>query len=103
MTTETLLWDFMVENGIATENELQLVSNGELCGYSEETMMKVLFCKTSFRSIEQAYNEGDYFFSNELLDRFGLDCKPDEEIGQDECETRLTHEEDELYHFGYPE
>lgn len=72
MKTEDLLWDFMVENQIATESELQLVSNGEICGYSEETMMKVLFCKTGFRSIEQVYNEGYYWVSNELLDRYGL-------------------------------
>ena len=72
MKTEDLLWDFMVENNIATEGELQLVSNGEICGYSEETMMKVLFCKTGYRSIEQCQMYEDYWMSNELLDRFGL-------------------------------
>ena len=44
-------WDYLVENGIATEAELRLVSY--IIGYSVETLDKVLFVRTGYRSIDQ--------------------------------------------------
>lgn len=58
-TRENLLWDFITENEIATENELQLVWN--LCGMSEEILENVIFARTSLRSIEQCQSEGCYY------------------------------------------
>ena len=51
-------WLYLVEAGIATEAELRLVTY--ILGYSVETLDKVLFVRTGYRSIEQfvEYLEG---------------------------------------------
>lgn len=77
-TRENLLWDFITENEIATENELQLVWN--LCGMSEETLERVIFARTGLRSIEQCREEGFYYISEELLDVEGLLEEVEEEF-----------------------
>lgn len=45
------LWDLFVDCGVATNDELQLVTN--IIGYSEETLNKVLYARTGYRSWEQ--------------------------------------------------
>lgn len=72
--TKDLLWDFIVENNVATEDECSLVTS--INGYSEETMMDIIFARTDLRSIEQCYDD-NMWCSNELLERFGL--LPDED------------------------
>ena len=51
-------WLYLVKSGIATEAELRLVTY--ILGYSVETLDKVLFVRTGYRSIEQLieYLEG---------------------------------------------
>lgn len=49
------IWDLLVDYNIATENELQLVTN--INGYSIETLLDVLYTRTGLRSIEQLINE----------------------------------------------
>ena len=51
-------WLYLVEAGIATEAELRLVTY--IIGYSVETLDKVLYVRTGYRSIEQLieYLEG---------------------------------------------
>jgi hypothetical protein len=44
-------WCYLVEAGIATEAELRLVTC--IIGYSVETLDKVLYARTGYRSIEQ--------------------------------------------------
>jgi hypothetical protein len=44
-------WFYLVEAGIATEAELRLVSY--ILGYSAETLDKVLYARTGYRSIDQ--------------------------------------------------
>ena len=51
------LWDYLEETGIATNDELRLVSN--ICGYSLESMESVLYAKTGYRSLEQITEEDD--------------------------------------------
>lgn len=53
---EAKWYDFLVENGIATEDEISLVTN--ICGWSEDTMESILYAKVGLRSIEQALDEG---------------------------------------------
>lgn len=67
--TEDLLWDFIIENYIATEDEIRLVT--DINGYNEETMMDIIFARTGLRSIEQCHGEG-MWCSDELLELFGL-------------------------------
>lgn len=49
------LWDRLVEDGIATEEELQLVTS--INGYTEEAMYDVLFARTGYRNFEQMDSE----------------------------------------------
>lgn len=44
-------WNYLINNGIATEEELQLVTS--INGYNEDTLNDVLYVRTGYRSIEQ--------------------------------------------------
>jgi hypothetical protein len=46
------VWDYIINNGIATEDELQLVT--DINGYSVDTLNDVLYARTGYHSIEQA-------------------------------------------------
>ncbi len=49
------LWDNMTELGIATSEELSLAC--ALCGTTEETLKRVLYIRTGYRSLEQMWEE----------------------------------------------
>ena len=56
MTQElTNLWDYMIEQGIATDDELRLVTS--IDGMNIDTLNDVLYVRTGYRDIEQY--EGD--------------------------------------------
>ena len=44
-------WCYLIESGIATEEELRLVTY--ILGYSEETLDSVLYARTGYRTIDQ--------------------------------------------------
>ena len=44
-------WDYLLENGIATEEELRLVTC--INGYNTEALGDILYVRTGYRSIEQ--------------------------------------------------
>lgn len=44
-------WDYLILKGIATEDELQLVTN--ILGYKKETLDSILYARTGFNSIDQ--------------------------------------------------
>jgi len=48
-------WDYLVEMGIATQEELQLVAN--INGYSLETLESVIYARTGYRNVEQLQGE----------------------------------------------
>ena len=45
------LWDYLTELGIATEEELSLVTS--INGFSLDSLESVLYCRTGYRSLEQ--------------------------------------------------
>lgn len=49
------LYDKIVEYGIATDKEIDLVTS--INGWNEEAMNDIIYCRTGYRSIEQ-YEEG---------------------------------------------
>jgi len=52
MNTETnTLFDFLTDMGIATENELVLIT--KINGYKLETLESVLYVRTGYRSLDQ--------------------------------------------------
>lgn len=52
---EAMLWDFIVDNNIATEDEVRLVT--DINGLSENTMTDIIYAKTGLRSYEQCTEE----------------------------------------------
>jgi hypothetical protein len=45
------LWDWLLETGTATENELCLVTS--ISGNNLESVESILYCRTGYRSLEQ--------------------------------------------------
>ena len=45
------LWDYLLEREIATENELQLVTS--MNNFNLETLERVLYVRTAYRSLKQ--------------------------------------------------
>lgn len=73
---ESMLWDFIVDNNIATEDEIGLVS--DINGLSEDTMTDIIYAKTGLRSYEQCVDEG-YSGTDELDSYYCLNEDEDEE------------------------
>ena len=72
------LYNFLTENNVATEAEINLVT--DIIGYSTESMLKILYSRCGLNSIEQAKSEGFYMGSVEdLLDDEDEDDNDDEE------------------------
>ena len=53
--TNDEFFDFLVEYGIASEDEIRLVT--DINGYNEETLLKILYARTGYRNIEQFLEE----------------------------------------------
>ena len=53
--TNDEFFDFLVEYGIATEEEVRLVTS--INGYNEETLNDILYVRTGKRSVEQFLEE----------------------------------------------
>jgi hypothetical protein len=56
MTDINTLWTLLEVYGIATDEEIDLVTN--INGYSEETLNDILYARTGYRDIEQ-YEEAE--------------------------------------------
>ena len=50
MNTGTI-WDAIIEHGIATEEEMELVTT--INGYNEDALNDVIYVRTGYRNIEQ--------------------------------------------------
>ena len=50
MNTDTI-WDAIIEYGIATEKELELIT--AINGYNDDALNDVIFVRTGYRNIEQ--------------------------------------------------
>lgn len=77
---EAMLWDFIVDNNIATEDEIRLVV--DINGLNEETMTDIIYTKTGLRSYEQCKDEG--YSGTDDLDRYY--CLDEEEDDDEEEE-----------------
>lgn len=77
---ESMLWDFIIDNNIATEDEVRLVS--DINGWNEQTMTDIIYARTGLRSYEQCKDEG-YSGTDELDSYY---CLGEEEEDEDEEE-----------------
>lgn len=79
----SMLWDFIVDNNIATDNEVILVL--DINGFNEETMTDIIYSRTGLRSYEQCKDEG-YSGTDELDSYYCLDEEEGYEDEEDEEE-----------------
>lgn len=49
------IWDYLIENEIATEETLKIIT--AINGYSIETLNDVIYATTGYRDLEQLENE----------------------------------------------
>lgn len=84
---EAMLWDFIIDNNIATEDEVRLVTG--INGWSEDTMTDTIYARTGLRSYEQCVDDG-YSGTDELDSYYCLD--EDEEDNEDEEEDEDEEE-----------
>lgn len=82
-TPESLIYDFIRDNGIATEEEITLVTC--INGWSVESLNSIIWCRTEYHDAEQCYQcePGNFYMSEELMDYYGLN-EEDEEEEEDE-------------------
>ena len=57
MDKKAKIWDLIESCGIANDDEISLVTN--INGYSEETLMDIIYARTALRSLEQVFDEYD--------------------------------------------
>ena len=55
MNELTKVWNYLIENSIATEEELQLITN--INGYNLDTLNDVIYARTGYRNYEQLLEE----------------------------------------------
>lgn len=66
MELENAWYNFITENNIATENEVNLVT--DINGYSESTFLDIVYARTGYRSYEQLLDDG--YSANEELSEY---------------------------------
>jgi hypothetical protein len=66
MKLENAWYNFITENNIATENEVNLVT--DISGYSESTFLAIAYARTGYRSYEQLLDDG--YLANEKLSEY---------------------------------
>lgn len=53
--TTAQLWDYLIDNGIATAQELRLIT--DIIGYSTDALNKVIYARTGYHDYEQLVND----------------------------------------------
>lgn len=66
MKLENAWYNFITENNIATEKEVNLVT--DISGYSESTFLAIVYARTGYRSYEQLLDGG--YLANEKLSEY---------------------------------
>ena len=66
MELENAWYNFITENNIATEKEVNLVT--DINGYSESTFLAIVYARTGYRSYEQLLDNG--YSANEKLSEY---------------------------------
>lgn len=71
-----MLDEFIIDNSIATEEEVTLVC--QINGYSEETMLNIISARTGYNSYEQCVSD-NFNGTAELDEYYGLNVEDDED------------------------
>lgn len=69
MKLENAWYDFIIGNNIATDKEVNLVT--DISGYSESTFLAIVYARTGYKSYEQLLDDG-YTSNNELSEYYDI-------------------------------
>lgn len=69
MKLENAWYNFITENDIATEKEVNLVT--DISGYSDSTFLAIVYARTGHRSYEQLLDDG-YTSNKELSEYYDI-------------------------------
>lgn len=69
--TKNEIWDYLLESGTATEEELKLVTC--INGFNEDTLNSVIYARTGYRSVEQLTGQDE---DDNTIDEEGYSTKP---------------------------
>ena len=69
MKLENAWYNFITENNIATDKEVNLVT--DINGYSESTFLTIVYARTGYRSYEQLLDDG-YTSNKELSEYYDI-------------------------------
>lgn len=69
MKLENAWYNFIIENNIATEKDVNLVT--DISGYSENTFLAIVYARTGYRSYEQLLDDG-YPSNKELSEYYDI-------------------------------
>lgn len=70
MKLENAWYNFIIENNIATEKEVNLVT--DISGYSESTFLAIVYARTGYRSYEQLLLDDGYTSNSELSEYYDI-------------------------------
>lgn len=73
-------YDFIIDNGICTEGEAELVTS--INGYNVEAINDIIYCRTGYHDIEQLHDCEPYGLDFSMVD--GLDDEDEDEDEDDE-------------------
>lgn len=61
---KSMIWDFITENEIATDDEIQLVTC--ISGYTVDTLNAIIFARTGYRDMKQIHDgePENYYFGD---------------------------------------
>ena len=78
MKREDVMWDFILENNLCSEEALRLGT--QLKGYSEEALNLIINCLTEYHDIEQIYacEKENFYFSDAVIEEFELEEQDEE-------------------------
>jgi len=57
MNNKEQIWEYLLYNGLATEDEIRLVTT--INGFNEESLNDILYARTGYRDIEQLEDEDE--------------------------------------------
>ena len=71
--TSRLIYDFILENELVTENELDIAC--DVGGRNKETLNYIIYRQTAYHDIEQLWEceRNNFYFNNDVIERFNLE------------------------------
>ena len=73
MNETNLIYDFIIENELTSEDALNLLTR--VSGYNVEILNNAIYCLTAYHDIEQLWNceKDNFYFNDDIKDFYELE------------------------------